>query len=34
MDVKYEADTKVADSEREFQMNQAIYQKEVNAAVS
>ena len=28
------SDTKIADSEREFKMNQAAYQKEVNTAVS
>ncbi|CAK8694542.1 unnamed protein product [Clavelina lepadiformis] len=32
MDVKFDADTKVADSEREFKMNQAAYQREVNTA--
>ena len=34
MDVKFDANTKIADSEREFKMNQAAYQKEVNTAVS
>ena len=34
MDVKFVSDTKIADSEREFKMNQAAYQKEVNTAVS
>jgi len=34
MDVKYDANTKIADSKREFEMNQAAYQREVNAAVS
>ena len=33
MDVKFDADTKVADSERAYKMNQAAYQKEVNTAV-
>ena len=33
MDVRFDADTKIADSEREFKMNQAAYQKEVNTAV-
>uniref|UniRef100_F7B059 Flotillin n=1 Tax=Ciona intestinalis TaxID=7719 RepID=F7B059_CIOIN len=31
MDVKFDADTKVADSERMFQMSEASYQKEVNS---
>jgi len=34
MDVKFVSDTKIADSEREYKMNQAAYQKEVNTAVS
>ena len=33
MDVKFMANTKIADSEREYKMNQAAYQKEVNTAV-
>ena len=34
MDAKFEADTKVADSERMFKMSAAAYQKQVNTAVS
>ena len=34
MDVKYDANTKIADSKREFEMNQAAYQREVNTKVS
>ena len=34
MDVKFDANTKVADSERAYKMSQAAYQKEVNTAVS
>jgi flotillin len=33
MDVKYEADTKIADSSREFQMQKAAFDQEVNAKV-
>lgn len=33
MDVKFRADTEVADAERAFQMAQASFQKEVNGAV-
>ena len=34
MDAKFEADTKVADSERMYKMSAAAYQKQVNTAVS
>nr|CAB3246488.1 flotillin-2 [Phallusia mammillata] len=32
MDVKFDSDTKIADSERAFKMSQAAYQKEVNTS--
>ena len=34
MDAKYDADTKIADASREYQMQKANYDMEVNAAVS
>ena len=34
MDAKYDADTKIADASRQFQMQKANYDMEVNAAVS
>ena len=33
MDAKYDADTKIADASREYQMQKANYDMEVNAAV-
>ena len=33
MDSKYDADTKIADAAREYQMQKANYDMEVNAAV-
>ena len=34
MDAKYDADTKIADAAREYQMQKANYDMEVNGAVS
>ena len=34
MDTKYDADTKIADSSRKFEMHQAGYEVEVNTKVS
>jgi len=34
MDAKYSADTKVADSKRQFEMQKAAFDMEVNARVS
>ena len=34
MDAKYDADTKIADASRQFQMQKANYDMEVNASVS